>query len=416
MGTRLVTRQSGRTASVTSGAESKQLNNNLFDRTFDEIFATAFSPPSEASQEGFFLSADDEVSLFCSLADLRETHHNDDEPKTTVKMFEMLGIENNRPNAPTNVSYKGPIGFHPSTDLYNLKSGGETSLDEPFDEWEDSIGDLWMEASVADSRVPTDCNAAAEEEGELIYARDVKYHRDRDFLNKYGWRRVISGSTSKVVYQHEEGRWPDQPSVKAARRAMRAFFDERREERRNPEVGKRRRGATEKAEEGEATEAASPRFAAPEVVKCVTVKPPPLPATPAADTPPLAAPAPDAGAHVGNSKRAKTTEYKAPLLASVITPSELKSPVTTFEEIDEDSMDKHERRKHKNWQAAATSRKRQQDHRKVLEDENRKRQEENAYLRKLLAEHMRGQKADVTADPNGTGTTLGDPIEMLAFA
>eukprot|EP00966_Prymnesium_polylepis_P200326 4642076-Prymnesium_polylepis.1 len=89
-------------------------------------------------------------------------------------------------------------------------------------------------------------DAAGEEDNALIYARDVKYHRDRDFLNKYDWHRVINPRTSKVVYKHKEGRWPDQPSVKAARRAMRAFFDERREERRNPEIAvKRRRPAAE---------------------------------------------------------------------------------------------------------------------------------------------------------------------------
>ena len=41
--------------------------------------------------------------------------------------------------------------------------------------------------------------ATSDDEKQLIYARDVKYHRDRDFLNKYGWRRVINAKTSSRV-------------------------------------------------------------------------------------------------------------------------------------------------------------------------------------------------------------------------
>ena len=61
-----------------------------------------------------------------------------------------------------------------------------------------------------------------------IVTQSVKYGRDRDFLTKYGWVRMIDPQTSKVVYRQREGRWPEQPSVKTARRAMKAFFDQRR--------------------------------------------------------------------------------------------------------------------------------------------------------------------------------------------
>ena len=44
------------------------------------------------------------------------------------------------------------------------------------------------------------------------------------------------------------------------------------------------------------------------------------------------------------------------------------------------------RRKERNRQSAAVSRKRQQDHRQLLEDENTRLQEENAKLRRLLRE------------------------------
>ena len=65
-----------------------------------------------------------------------------------------------------------------------------------------------------------------------MVAQAVKYYRDRDFLIKYGWVRIIDPKTSKVVYRQSEGRWPEQASVKAARRAMRGFFSQRRDERR----------------------------------------------------------------------------------------------------------------------------------------------------------------------------------------
>ena len=48
--------------------------------------------------------------------------------------------------------------------------------------------------------------------------------------------------------------------------------------------------------------------------------------------------------------------------------------------------EKHMRRKERNRQSAAISRKRQQDHRALLEDENMRLQEENAKLRRMLHE------------------------------
>ena len=69
-------------------------------------------------------------------------------------------------------------------------------------------------------------------DGRPIVTQSVKYHRDRDFLTKYGWVRMIDQKTSKIIYCQSGGRWPNQPSVKAARRAMRDFFDQRRKIRR----------------------------------------------------------------------------------------------------------------------------------------------------------------------------------------
>ena len=97
----------------------------------------------------------------------------------------------------------------------------------------------------------------------------MKYHRDRDFLVKYNWRRTISSKTNRAVYTHNTGKWPEQPSVKGVRRAMRAFFDGRREERRAREANsaaKRQRANTEKAEKAEkaaARERAKASFPAP---------------------------------------------------------------------------------------------------------------------------------------------------------
>ena len=403
----LVTRRTRKSTSATVDSPSKQ----TFDNVFDEIFASTFSPPTEGSQDDCYLSADTEASLFCNLSDLRDMQNKSDDPAVTAKMLALLDIESIGADGRTDLSsYKGPIGSHPSTCLYEQKSG-DTDLDEPFDEWEGALGDVWIEAAMAEANIPPASTAG--EDGELIYARDVKYHRDRDFLNKYGWRRIINATTSKVVYQHEEGRWPEQPSVKAARRAMRAFFDERREERRNPEAGKRRRGATEKAEEKGATEMIKSCAMAPEIAECVTVKPPPPPLVPATA---------DADAS-GNGKRAKPIEYNPPLLAPIATPSELRQPATKLEvtiepneaeleNINWDSMDKQERRKHKNRQAAATSRKRQMDQKKMLEDENATLRQENAYLRKMMTDHMRIHESE--RNTNGTGTTLGDAIEMSA--
>ena len=88
-----------------------------------------------------------------------------------------------------------------------------------------------------------------DDDDEFTDAKAVKYHRDRDFLQKYGWKRIMSARTSKVVYVHETGRWPEQPSVKAVRRAMRAFFDNKRDERRARELSgqQKRRLAAEQA-------------------------------------------------------------------------------------------------------------------------------------------------------------------------
>jgi len=86
-------------------------------------------------------------------------------------------------------------------------------------------------------------------------------------------------------------------------------------------------------------------------------------------------------------------------------------------------QDKHLRRKQKNREAAATSRKRQQNQRKQLEEENARLAEENAYLKKLLAAHLKGDKGAKPLDADtgatgegGEGTLVGDPIEMLTWA
>ncbi|KAL1530219.1 hypothetical protein AB1Y20_001134 [Prymnesium parvum] len=103
------------------------------------------------------------------------------------------------------------------------------------------------------------------EDEEFTDAKAVKYHRDRDFLKKYGWRRIMSARTSKVVYVHE---WPEQPSVKAVRRAMRAFFDGRREERRLRELhgAQKRRMVVEGMYGGDAPTPSNPPARAAPVV------------------------------------------------------------------------------------------------------------------------------------------------------
>ena len=53
---------------------------------------------------------------------------------------------------------------------------------------EDSLGELWMEAVISEAAEHEsrrqDEGRSDEETGELVLARAVKYHRDRDFLDK----------------------------------------------------------------------------------------------------------------------------------------------------------------------------------------------------------------------------------------
>ncbi|KAL1520541.1 hypothetical protein AB1Y20_022117 [Prymnesium parvum] len=407
-------------------------------------------PPSSLERSTETLSPEVEAALFQNWADLEELAAN---PKTsgaqprrepplprrdsTTDMFALLDIDGGNAEHSSPLRYQHPVGRHPLAGLVQI-SESDLQLDDPFDEWEDALGDTWMEAAMADRSAP-----GKKENDELIYAREVKYHRDRDFLNKYGWRRVIHARTGKVVYQHKESRWPEQPSVKAARRVMRAFFDERREQRRNPETMlKRRRGELNSEnggsgdDEGDEREGEEEGVALQESKEAQAVASVPVqPEVPGAPKDALQLQVPPdktvSQSEVGTSpKRARTSGTEpAAVLPRVPAPAEVQQPGAAAsknpEPKEREEVDKQLRRKQKNRQAAATSRKRQQDYRHQLEEENKRLQEENAFLRKLLAVRMRGDTNAEDAIPdnmdelesaNGTGTTLADPIEILSSA
>ena len=263
-------------------------------------------------------------------------------------------------------------------------------LDDPFDEVEETLGDLWMERMIGEATKREGRLAGHEEEDDQpMYARSVKYHRDRDFLDKYGWVRIIDPKTSKVVYRHTEGTWAEQPSVKAARRAMRDFFNQRREERRNsdPMAQKRRRDCVEKLATSDVEDVqseSSPRRVAVLPVPSIAIKceegttPLSLPATAVLPSAPAQTLLPQplkTDPDEAGSKRARIVSQPVAPDTPPLLPPQL--PYTA-DEVDEDDlepgddMDKCLRRKARNRQAAAKSRQRQQDHRRALEDENKR--------------------------------------------
>ena len=227
--------------------------------------------------------------------------------------------------------------------------------------------------------------------------------------------------------------WPEQPSVKAARRAMRAYFDQRREERRNPEAAlKRRRGTIDPAEEIESPQLLQEPQLTPqsqhkhvqrrpvvlatsafpvkqEFEQATAVKGLPMPplTKPLTETPGIGTKRPRRAGlkpDVGDGSTMTAT-----LVASVVIPSQTAALSSGHPEWP--FADKHERRKQKNREAAATSRKRQQDHRLLMEEENKRLSEENVRLRMMLSQNLRVEPTNLAI---GSGTILGDPIESLA--
>ena len=349
-----------------------------------------------------------------------------------------------RAPADAGARYNGPIGPHPASSLRD-DPFSDMPLDDPFDEVEDTLGDMWMESMISESDAATKRGGVLQgedDEEQPMYARSVKYHRDRDFLIKYGWVRIIDPKTSKVVYRHSEGTWTEQPSVKAARRAMRDFFNRRRGERRNsdPLAQKRRRDGGEKLTSSDGEDGLSERSSiAPH--RALSLLPAPLPVLAIAAvkceegattiSPPAAvvlAPAPAQTRSLqpyatdptaSGSKRAKTTPPLSQLVASIASlPLLLQQPQLelpcTADEVDGDDlepgddMDKCLRRKARNRQAAAKSRQRQQDHRRALEDEYKRLQEENTLLKRLLSESR-------VSEALGIGAALGPIDSLLAF-
>ena len=81
--------------------------------------------------------------------------------------------------------------------------------------------------------------------------------------------------------------------------------------------------------------------------------------------------------------------------------------------------EKHLRRKERNRQSAAISRKRQQDHRTLLEDENVRLQEENAKLRRLLLEvapHIELPVSGVKLSRSASDTAASDSDSSSTIA
>lgn len=361
-----------------------------------------------------YLSTRVEEGLFKILTDFEElasTRTASMCSEKTLEMFSSLDLESAFESQADPVRYYRPLGSHPSACEADEKEL-DIHLDDPFDDREDVVEEAWMEAAMTDgplSPEPFDSNAE-----QLIYAREVKYHRDREFLKKYGWCRVIYPQTGRVVYQHNEGRWPEQPSVKAARRIMRSFFDERRGERRNADVAvKRRRSGASEGKESEVE--GCENIAMARVESGSTLK------LPAALDGEVRSPSQAQSTELGVSpKRSKTLLGSEGADQSArsdgrVTPS---NSETKAAELDE--ADKHSRRKQKNREAAATSRKRQLDYKRQLEEDNQRLQKENALLRKLLQSYMRGETPlapgiEMHLDSLiGIGSTLADPAEVEA--
>lgn len=330
-----------------------------------------------------------------------------------------------------------PIGTHSTSILRDNPFSGISPYD-PFSQVEDTLGDLWMENMISETDAATGGLPSEGEDDQPMYACSVKYGRDRDFLIKYGWVRIIDQKTSKAVYRHSEGMWTEQPSVKAARRAMRDFFDARRgEQRSSGSLAQKRRHngrgkltSSNEEEESKETLCFSSHGALPllptslpalevSAIKCEEdTKLISLPAAAvlasAPQTRSLQSYATDLA--VIGSKRSKTTHQPlqsvAPAFSLPLLPL-LQLPCMADEADGDDlepwdDLDKCLRRKARNRQAAAKSRQRQQDHRRGLEDHNERLRQENSLLRRLVSESRVGEAL-------GIRTAL-DPIDsLLAF-